>query len=95
MAKSNGIKDLKQAAKLLNKHAPDGEKLAYINKKEAELLREKIQTLDQITNYVGEYFSKEWVQNNVLLFSDDEINSMNKDIEAAQAAAQPDQGDLQ
>jgi len=39
MAKSNGIKDLKQAAKLLNKHAPDGEKLAYINKKEAELLR--------------------------------------------------------
>ena len=33
MAKSNGIKDLKQAAKLLNKHAPDGEKLAYINKK--------------------------------------------------------------
>ena len=39
MAKSNGIKDLKQAAKLLNKHAPDGEKLAYINQKEAELLR--------------------------------------------------------
>ena len=63
--------------------------------KEAELLREKIQTLDQITNYVGEYFSKEWVQKNVLLFSDDEINNMNKDIEAAQAAAQPDQGDLQ
>ena len=63
--------------------------------KEAELLREKIQTLDQITNYVGEYFSKEWVQKNVLLFSDDEINNMNKDIEAAQTAAQPDQGDLQ
>ena len=63
--------------------------------KEAELLREKIQTLDQISNYVGEYFSKEWVQKNVLLLSDDEINSMNKDIEAAQAAAQPDQGDLQ
>ena len=63
--------------------------------KEAELLREKIQTLDQISNYVGEYFSKEWVQKNVLLFSDDEINQMNKDITAAQADTEPDQGDLQ
>ena len=63
--------------------------------KEAELLREKVQTLDQISNYVGEYFSKEWVQKNVLLFSDDEINQMNKDITAAQADAEPDQGDLQ
>ena len=63
--------------------------------KEAELLREKVQTLDQISNYVGEYFSKEWVQKNVLLFSDDEINQMNKDITAAQADTEPDQGDLQ
>ena len=63
--------------------------------KEAELLREKVQTLDQISNYVGEYFSKEWVQKNVLLFSDDEIDQMNKDITAAQADAEPDQGDLQ
>ena len=53
--------------------------------KEAELLREKIQTLDQISNYVGEYFSKEWVQKNVLLFDEEEIKNMNKDLEAAQA----------
>ena len=53
--------------------------------KEAELLREKIQTLDQISNYVGEYFSKEWVQKNVLLFDEEEITNMNKDLEAAQA----------
>ena len=56
MAKSNGIKDLKQAAKLLNKHAPDGEKLAYINKKEAELLRAHggsgIQTLAGVPSYI-------------------------------------------
>ena len=63
--------------------------------KEAELLREKLQSLDQVSNYVGEYFSKEWVQKNVLLFSDDEIDQMNKDITAASAAAEPDQGDLQ
>ena len=39
MAKSNGITSLKQAAKLLNKHAPDGESLAYINPDEGRLLK--------------------------------------------------------
>ena len=52
--------------------------------KEAELLREKIQTLDQITNYVGEYFSKQWVQKNILLFDDDEIERMDSEIAASQ-----------
>ena len=55
--------------------------------KEAELLRERIQSLDQIQNYVGEYFSKEWVQKNVLLFDDETIDNMNKEIAGAQ---QPD-----
>ena len=53
--------------------------------KEAELLREKIQTLDQISQYVGDYFSKEYVQKHVLLFDDEQIENMNKEIEAAQA----------
>ena len=39
MTKSNGIKSLKQAAKLLNKHAPDGESLAYINPEEGRILK--------------------------------------------------------
>ena len=52
--------------------------------KEAELLREKIQSLDQIANYVGDYFSKEWVQKNVLLFDDETIDNMNKEIAGAQ-----------
>ena len=52
--------------------------------KEAELLREKIQTLDQIQNYVGEYFSKQWVQKNILLFDDDEIERMDSEMAAAQ-----------
>ena len=44
--------------------------------KDAELLREKLQSLDQIQNYVGEYFSKEWVMKNVLHFEDDDIERM-------------------
>ena len=55
MAKSNGIKDLKQAAKLLNKHAPDGESLAYINPGEARLLKAHggsgIETLSGVPSY--------------------------------------------
>ena len=50
--------------------------------KDAELLREKIQTLDQITNYVGEYFSKEWVYKNVLHMNDEDIENIKKEIQA-------------
>ena len=63
--------------------------------KEAELLREKIQTLDQIQNYVGEYFSKSWVQKNILLFDDDEIERMDSEIAATQQQEpEDDQGAL-
>ena len=57
MTKSNGIKSLKQAAKLLNRHAPDGESLAYINPDEAKLLRSHggsgIQTLSTVPSYIS------------------------------------------
>ena len=55
MTKSNGIKSLKQAAKLLNKHAPDGESLAYINPEEGRVLRARggsgIMTLAGVPTY--------------------------------------------
>tara|TARA_R110002074_G_scaffold194599_3_gene360681 strand:- start:37 stop:1548 length:1512 start_codon:yes stop_codon:yes gene_type:complete len=44
--------------------------------KEAELLREKLQSLDQVQQYVGEYFSKEWVMKNILKFDDDQIKQV-------------------
>ena len=48
--------------------------------KDAELLREKLQSLDTVQNYVGEYFSKEWVMKNILHFSDEDIENMQKEI---------------
>ena len=55
MTKSNGIKSLKQAAKLLNRHAPDGESLAYINPDEGRLLKAHggsgIMTLQGVPTY--------------------------------------------
>src|SRR6056300_309179 len=41
--------------------------------RDAEMLRERLQTLDQISNYVGEYFSKEWIQKNVLQITEEGI----------------------
>ena len=50
--------------------------------KDAELLREKIQTLDQMQQYVGEFFSKEFVFKNVLLLDDEEIKRMKGEIKS-------------
>ena len=51
--------------------------------KEAELMENKLQTLQSIESYVGTFFSKKWVQNNVLRLTDTEIedmqNQMNKE----------------
>jgi hypothetical protein len=54
--------------------------------KEAELLREKLQSLDQVQQYVGEYFSKEWVMKNILRFDDDQIKQMTKQVELEEPA---------
>ena len=65
MAKSNGIKSLKQAAKLLNKHSPDGESLAYINPEEAKLLRSHggsgIMTVAGVPTYGLDFWNWNWL----------------------------------
>ena len=48
--------------------------------RDAELVRERIQTLDNLSQYVGQYFSKQWVQKNVLQLSDEDIERMEKEI---------------
>ena len=55
--------------------------------RDAEMLTNRIETLDRVQNYVGEYFSKEWVQKNVLHLSDEDIEQMKKDIEGEEAEA--------
>ena len=57
--------------------------------KDAEILREKIQTLDQVSNYVGEYFSKEWVMKNVLHLNDEDIDTMQQQIGGEQPDEEP------
>ena len=63
MTKSNGIKSLKQAAKLLNKHAPDGESLAYINPEEARLLKSHGGSGIMTVSGVRSYELPDWMKN--------------------------------
>ena len=48
--------------------------------KEAELMENKLQTLGTIESYIGTFFSKKWVQQNVLRLTDTEIEDMQKQI---------------
>ena len=48
--------------------------------KEAEILRERLDMLGNIDSYIGTFFSKKWVQRNVLNMTDYEIDDMQREI---------------
>ena len=48
--------------------------------KKSELLREQLDQLGTIDSYIGTFFSKRWVQKNVLQMTDNEIDDMQKEI---------------
>jgi hypothetical protein len=62
--------------------------------KDTELLRERLATMDQVTQYVGEYFSREWVMKNVMMFDDKDIEDMKKQVEAENAKSDDAEDDL-
>jgi len=49
-----------------------------------------LQTLDQVSQYVGEYFSKEWVMKNVLMFNDEDIKQVAKQADEEE----PEENDI-
>lgn len=49
--------------------------------KEMEILRERVQMLRDIDDYVGKYYSNEWVRRNVLFQTDDEIEEIDQQIQ--------------
>jgi hypothetical protein len=59
--------------------------------KNAELLRERLSTLDQVSQYVGEYFSREWVMKNVMMMNDEDIEEMKQQVEAENAVGGDDE----
>ena len=59
--------------------------------KDAELLQNRLQTLDQVSQYVGEYFSREWAMKNVMMMSDEDIEEMKKQVEGENSVEDEDE----
>jgi hypothetical protein len=52
--------------------------------KEAELMTNRVQLLNQMVPYIGTYYSMDWVRKNVLKLSEEEIEDMAQQLEAEQ-----------
>ena len=60
--------------------------------KNTEILQDRLSTLDAVSSYVGEYFSREWVMKNVMQMTDEDIQDMKDQVEAENANSD-DEGD--
>lgn len=59
--------------------------------KDTEILRERLTTLQQIQPYIGQFYSTEWIKKNILMQSDEDIESMQKQIDSEQPPMEVDQ----
>ena len=50
----------------------------YAELKDAEILKERIETVQMMDEYIGTFWSKEWVRRNILKLTDDEIKDIAK-----------------
>ena len=53
----------------------------FIELKESELMQERLGVLALIDQYAGKYYSKQWIQENILRLNDIEINEMEEQIQ--------------
>ena len=59
--------------------------------KKAEILENQLQSLQNVESYIGTFFSKKWVQKNVLNMTDGEIEEMQNEMNK-EAGADPEDG---
>ena len=48
--------------------------------KEFEILRERVETLNIVSEFIGKYYSQKWVRNNILRQTDEDIERIDKEI---------------
>ena len=61
--------------------------------KQSEIIRERMETLRQTEETIGVYYSKQWVQKNVLQMSEEDIKEMEKEMEREKSEAPPEEDD--
>lgn len=52
----------------------------FAEMKETEIIQQRIANLRDVEGYIGQFFSKRWVQKNVLFLTDTEIEDLEKEI---------------
>ena len=52
----------------------------YTESKEQEILRSRVEVLNGLSAYIGTFFSKRWIQKNVLSLTDEEIEAIETDL---------------
>ena len=57
----------------------------YIEMRDAEVLRERLNLAMQVDPFTGKYYSQEWIKRNVLRLTDAEIAEMDKQMQKEQA----------
>ena len=62
---------------------------SFTEMRDAEIMRERILTATQIDPYIGRYYSSAWVKKHVLRMTQEEIDDMQKEIEAEGDLAGP------
>ena len=62
--------------------------------KEMEVMRERIDTLNTVSNYVGVFFSKSWAMKNILQMNDEDIQQMAAEMQA-EMPAQPEEPEME
>ena len=57
------------------------------------MIRERFEMLSSLDEYIGNFISNEWVRKNVLRFSEEEIEDINKQIDSEEKAGELDMPD--
>ena len=52
----------------------------YTESKEQEILRSRVEVLNGLAAYIGTFFSKRYIQKNVLMLTDEEIDTINTEL---------------
>ena len=63
----------------------------YTESKSQELLRSRVEVLNGMSSYIGTLFSKTYIQKKVLMLTDEEIESIEKDLQLEQPFVTQDQ----
>jgi hypothetical protein len=76
-----GIMDPDEFAEIKNLIGYDFIKESYFEElKEAEILRERMNTMRELDEYIGRFYSEAWVRKNILHQSEEDIKKIDKEI---------------